>query len=187
MAATRARGSVVLFCLRFLVFVGVFVVVWWLLLPVYGWLLVQASGSVLRFVLHVPITYGDIKTSGILNTRSLLVFGVDQHEKALPIALLVTNVPPYLALVLATAGLTWARRLKIIVWGVGILALGHVLFIVYALKFVLSAQAGAAVPQQLGDIPTAVAQFYLTLPFLLWIIFAYWDRLTAYLDSDFEN
>jgi hypothetical protein len=30
-----------------------------------------------------------------------------------------------------------------------------------------------------SEVPTAVVQFFLTLPFLLWIAFAYWDKIAS--------
>ncbi|HDP35853.1 MAG TPA: hypothetical protein ENN29_12185 [Candidatus Hydrogenedentes bacterium] len=90
----------------------------------------------------------------------------------MPIALLVTNLPPYVALVLATAGLAWKKRARILVYGCAILIFFHVLFIILALRF-------QDAMLQVSEIPTAVTQFFLTLPFMLWIVFAYWERIIS--------
>jgi hypothetical protein len=187
METLTRRRSVMLFCLRFLVLVVVLVVLWWLFLPVYGLLLVQSSGAILKLLFSAPIDYGQIRPEGILNTKSLLVFGIGGRESSLPIALLVTNVPPYLALVLATLGLTWRRRLLILFYGVAILVIGHIVFLVYALEFQLSARAAGAASAHMAEIPIALGQFFLTLPFLLWIVFAYWERLAGYFGEEEEE
>jgi hypothetical protein len=177
MGKRRRKRSILLFAAKFLIFVTVLVVAWWAVLPYYGYGLAQVSGAILRFALGVPIEYARLDAAGMLNTESRLVFGLGGREPRMPVALLVTNVPPYLALVAATAGLAMRRRLRILALGTGILCAGHVAFIVVALRF------GEAL-RQVSEIPTAVAQFYLTLPFLLWIVFAYWDRLASYLGEE---
>src|SRR5690606_17923879 len=143
MEETVRRRSLILFCLRFLGLVSVLVVLWWLLLPLYGKLLAEVAGMMLRLVFAVPVEYSEIRADGILNTRSLLVMAVEGRESAMPIAMLVTNVPPYLALVLATLGLGLRRRIAVLIYGTSILAAGHVLFLVYALRFQLAARAAA--------------------------------------------
>lgn len=172
MSAGKGRGSVVLFCLKFVVIVTVLVVLWWLLLPWYGKALLQITGMPLKYLLGMPIESGSIKVDGVLNTNTILTFVVDGHNRTMPIALLVTNLPPYIALVLATAGISLKRRLLILLYGTSILCFFHAAFIIIALRFFATMQLGS-------EVPTAVAQFFLTLPFMLWIIFAYWDRLMA--------
>ncbi len=165
---------IVQMALRFLALAAFLVPLWWLLVPVYGWLLVQGCGVVLRSLLGMPITAGTIEVSGILNTESLLVLYVDDQATRMKFVQLVTNLPPLVALVLATPGLVWRRRLGALLLGGALLCLGHVLFIILALRF-------SDALQQRPEIPTALAQFSLTLPFLLWIMLAYWcpsDRAT---------
>ena len=154
------------FCLALLVLAPL----WWLCLPGYGWLLVQACGSVLKWGLGMPILAGYVEVRGILNTESLLTFYVGDHEQHMKFALLVTNLPPFLALVLATPGLTWKRRLRIVLAGTAILVAGHAFYVVIALRFggVLAANS---------EVATAISQFFLTLPFALWITMAYWRRI----------
>lgn len=164
------------FCIKFLVFVTVLVVAWWLLLPVYGYVLVQLSGAILRYAMNVPIVAGWIETGGVLNTDSWLFFRIEgyAYEKKTAIALLITNLPPYLALVLATPGLRLMRRLRIMLYGSAILISGHILFLVIVLRYQEALQKEAL--QSFSELPMAVMQFYLTLPFLLWIVFAYLHR-----------
>ncbi len=172
MSTKNGRWSVTLFCVKFLVFVIVLVVLWWLVLPYYGQALIQLAGAPLKYVLGMPIESGHIDADGMLNTNTVLTFVVNGHFRGMPIALLVTNLPPYVALVLATAGLGWKRRLRILAYGCGILCFFHVGFIVVALRF-------QDTMEQVSEIPTAVAQFFLTMPFMLWIVFAYWDRIMS--------
>ncbi|NJL71550.1 MAG: hypothetical protein HC888_07990 [Candidatus Competibacteraceae bacterium] len=178
MAKRRPRKrSILLFAAKFLCFVAVLVVLWWTVLPYYGFVLAQSTGATLRWVMQMPIEYARVEPHGFLNTESHLVFGLNEgsvmHTRSMPIAVLVTNVPPYWALVLATAGLALRRRVKVLFLGTGILVAGHFLFIVVASRFGPLMQG--------SEVITAVAQFNLTLPFLLWIVFAYRFRLAAYL------
>jgi len=167
--STPRKRSVLAFCGKFILFAPLLTGLWWFLIPQYGWFLVQVSGSILRFVLGDPIQAGWIAADGVLNTKSMLVFSLPDMTRSLPIAQLVTNIPPYVALVLATAGIARWRRVRILLYGVAILSAGHILYIV-----VLSHWQAAL--QQASEVPVAVMQFFLTLPFLLWIVFAYWDR-----------
>ena len=170
MSKKKHAWGLPLFCAKFLVFVVVLVILWWLLLPWYGQFLVQATGLPLRYVFGLSIEAGRIEPDGVLNTGTNLIFSIEGRERSMHIALLATNVPPYIALVLATAGLTWKRRARILLYGCGILCAFHALFIIIALRY-------QDALMQVSEIPTAVAQFFLTLPFMLWIVFAYWDRI----------
>jgi hypothetical protein len=148
-------------------------VLWWLAIPYYGTALARLSGGVLATFFSEPITAAWIRPEGTLNTASLLVFLFEGREIPFPIGLLVTNMIPYLALVVATPGLSVLRRHVILYTGAAILFLGHVLFIVLAFRF----------REFIGkhqDLPHAIAQFYLTIPFLLWIILAYWGKISRY-------
>ncbi len=171
MSGRRGRGPL-WFCVKFIVFVPALTALWWLLLPWYGQVLLQVTGGVLKFAMGVPIEAGRIVAKDVLNTGTDLAFRVGDRERSLHIALLVTNVPPYAALVLATAGLAFWKRLRILLYGCGILCLGHAAFIVIVFRY-------QEAFMKASEIPTAVVQFFLTLPFLLWIVFAYWDKLTG--------
>lgn len=185
--------AVAVFCLKFLVFVTCLTVLWWLTLPYYGYMLVQVTGGVLKNLLGVPLEAGYIEAKGMLNTESNLVFIIPPYAPAMAIALLITNLPPYIALVLATSGLALWKRIRILLYGSGILALGHALFIVLLALVFLQAQKPGGAETFIGslayskELPTAIIQFYLTMPFLLWIIFAYWERLMGYLRDEQEG
>lgn len=168
----RGRGPL-WFCVKFLVFVGVLVMLWWwFVLPAYGWLLGQATGEILRNAAGVPVEAVRVDARGVFNTETNLVFFVSGHPRTIDIGKLATNVPPYWALVLATAGLAFWKRLRILLYGTAILCAGHAVFIITVMRF-------QAQLLKVSEIPTAVVQFFLTLPFLLWIAFAYWDKITS--------
>ncbi len=155
------------FAIRFLLASLLLVPLWWIAVPAYGWLLVQGCGTLLRSLFGMNITAGNIEVAGIMNTESLLTLYVGERPTSMKFVQLITNVPPFIALVLATPGLTLRRRAIALILGCAILCGGHALFIIIALRFVAAFQHGT-------EIPTAVAQFFLTLPFLLWIMLAYW-------------
>ncbi|HOV33282.1 MAG TPA: hypothetical protein PLX23_07970 [Candidatus Hydrogenedens sp.] len=157
------------FCIKFIVIVIPLVCIWWWLIPIYGWILVQISGSVLRFVLGVPILAGGVRPSGFLNTGSTIYFLIQgyEFEKTSPIALLITNLPPFISLMLVTR-ISWLSRLKKIIWGSVIIILGHILFIVIVLRY-------QEILKEYSELPVAVIQFYLTMPFMLWIAMVFRD------------
>lgn len=173
-STTPKRGGLLLLCIKFIVLVVPLVWVWWmLLLPHYAEVLKQLAGGMLINVFSFPLDSGHVEVGGLFNTETKLAFisqGMVTHH---PIAVLVANLPPYWALVLATAGLNWIRRVWILILGSTILVAGHVLFIVIAIEFM---DTLAKYP----EVPTAIAQFYITIPFLLWIVLAYWERVASY-------
>lgn len=166
------------FAARFLALLLPLLAAWWLALPWYGWGLMQSSGIVLRSALGVPILSGTIRAEGVLNTDSRMTFTLDDgRSRTLKIALLVTNVPPFLALVLASPGVAWRRRLRALAIGTAILIAGHWTFIVIAMRW-------QDALMRASEIPTAMIQFFLTLPFLLWIALAYWEKLADLVTGD---
>ena len=166
------------FAARFLALLLPLLAAWWLALPWYGWGLMQTSGVVLRGALGMPILSGTIQADGVLNTDSRMIFTLgDGRTRTLKIALLVTNVPPFLALVLASPGLAWRRRLRALVIGTAILVAGHWTFIVVAMRW-------QDALMRASEIPTAIIQFFLTLPFLLWIALAFWEKLVELVTGD---
>jgi len=173
----RKSGGILMLILKFTLLAPIITALWWTCIPVYGALLGKICGFIAWAFLSVPIESSALVANGWFNVDSTLNFKVNGHEPAMPIALLVTNVAPYIALVLATSGLTLRRRLRILAIGIGILVAGHIAFICVLLGF----------QEQLikvQEVPTAIAQFYLTLPFLLWIVLAYWQRILGYIGEN---
>ena len=182
MNGERKMLGLFLFMLRFIVLAVVLVCAWWSVLPLYGQVLVQAAGGAARFGFGVPVTGVAVHAEGLLNTGTVILFQLtdsEQHviERKMPVALMVTNLVPYLALVLATAGLALRRRLLVLLYGALIIVAGHILFITMLLSFQDSLK-------QVAEISTATIQFFLVLPFLLWIWFVYSERIAGYLSEE---
>lgn len=173
MKPAKPRQKPLWFCAKFVVLVTLLVALWWWMLPAYGWILLQLSGGFLKHVMGVPVESGAIVPKEVLNTGTDLVLNLSTGQRrVMHIGLLATNIPPYFALVLATGGLAMRRRIRGLVCGFLILFLFHLSFIVVAMRY-------QEALMRASEIPTAVVQFFLTMPFLLWIVFAYWDRLLA--------
>jgi len=179
----RSVLPIIWFLLKFLVLAAALVVVWWSLLPWYGYLLGQLAGGLARFVLGVPIVALRLEAQGLLNTDSMLAFdiltpdGASHITRKLEIALLVTNMVPYLALVLATSGIALARRVRILLIGAAILMAGHIFFLTLPLRY-------QEFLQRHSEIPTSITQFFLILPVLLWLGLAFRDKIAAYLADE---
>ena len=149
---------------------------WWLFLPYYAHFLGFAVGAILKYGFGVAVEghgvshYGLMSDAGLFNTGTRLSFKVGEADLAMPVGYMVNNVAPFLALVLATPGLKALRRLKVASLGTAILVISHVSFIVFAFKMG---------PSKVG---VAIGKFCITLPFILWIVLAYWERLVELLD-----
>lgn len=157
MTQPHAFRDMALFCAKFLLFVAALTAFWWWLLPHYGWFLIQAAGSILRFGFGMPIRAGHVEAAGILNTASEMVFDIAEDQVKAKITVVITNVPVYWALILATPQLLLKRRASILLAGTALLVAGHIAFIIYALRF--SGAIGAA-----NRMPTAIVQVFITLP-----------------------
>ncbi|HEO71048.1 MAG TPA: hypothetical protein ENN80_07275, partial [Candidatus Hydrogenedentes bacterium] len=159
------------FAVRFVVFAPLCLVLWWLVLPVYARILGAVSSAILEYIANVPIESYDVSNTGLTNEKGILNTGTrltflldDGTPRTMPgLGSLVTNVAPFVALVLATSTLTLLRRAKIIAIGLPVLFAAHVGFVLIAFL------AGAS------EFSTALAQLFITLPFLLWIVLAYWE------------
>ena len=173
MSGTGGVGRIAFFCLKFAVFSAVLLYLWWWKVqPQYVGLIGRIAGWILYNIANVPIEAMkvEIDPAGVLSTKTALVFIAEGQRYPIDVAYLVANIPPYFALVLATPGLAFRRVLKVLLIGLAILATGHILFLV--LVFVFSGQV-----QESPEIPTAIGLFLMTLPFMLWIALAYWDKV----------
>ena len=172
MSRPGSAAGVGWFLLKFLVIVSVALVLWWIVQPAYVELIGQIAGVLIVYVGGVPIDQllVEVDDSGVLNTLTSLVYVHDARRYPINVAFLIANLPAYIALVLATGGLGWKRRLRALIFGSGILLVGHVVFL--AVMFIFAREV-----QQAPEIPTAFGMFVMTLPFLLWIVFAYWERV----------
>jgi hypothetical protein len=160
-------------CLRFLVFAPICLVLWLMMLPAYTWLVCYATFPILKYVFQFPIEGVAVTKAGFLNMETSLTYPMGQYMRVMTdMGHLLTNIAPYVALILATPKLNWLRRFRILGAGVGVIFVFHVVTIL--LRFM----AGKT------SLPTAFGFIAITLPFLLWIVLAYWDKLIAYLGSD---
>lgn len=173
-----------LFLAKFIVTAPLCLCLWWGvssyfagLMGPYAWLVGQTAGILLDGLFHAQIQALDVITDGVYNSRSNLIFTLpNDFTRTLPIEPLVTNLPSYIALVLATGGLGWKRMAGIALLGSLILAVTHVLFIVLVFQYGHFLEEWRQIPEML-----------VMLPFLLWILLAYWDKLRLYLASADEN
>jgi hypothetical protein len=179
MSTPSGKRMILSVVLRFVLIVPFVLVAWWAIMPAYVLVLGKVAAFILRTMLGVPIESvrvfgtGMMNPEAVLNTGTTLGFILGAKERALLVSALVTNVAPYIALVLATPAMKPVRRVVILLVGVAILALTHLAFLILAFK------AGRS------DLMMATAQFFMMLPFLLWIVLAYWDKLISYFqDSD---
>lgn len=176
-------GGIALFCAKFSVLSAVFLFLWWWKVqPLYVGFVGQISSAILRFIARIPIEAMrvEVDPAGVLSTETILVYVLDRRSYPIEIAYLVANIPPYFALVLATGGLGIKRTLTVLGIGLAVLIAGHATFLV--LVFVFSRQI-----QEAPEVPTAIGLFLLTLPFILWIVLAYWDRLGTLFEEAEED
>lgn len=157
-----------LFLLKFAVAAPVCLILGWWLSPAYIWLVGQLSGGILTMT-GVAIQSMYVEEGGVLNTKSLLVFVTSDRNAPLPLVPVVTTLPSYLALVLATGGMTWKRKGWVCALGAGIIFASHILYVVLIFHF-------GRTLQEWEEIPLLLILF----PFLLWILFAYWPQIQMF-------
>lgn len=172
--------TVFVFLLKFSLFAPVCLVLWWLAVPSYIWLLGRVCGFILVHAVDFPLEAMAVTAEGVLNTRTFLVYVTPDGDVKSEIGRLVNNVPPYVILVLATPGLGVLRRMKILGIGTGILMTVHFLFLLASFTLIQRINES----QEVG---VAVGKFLLTLPFVLWIVLAYWDKLVALMTVESEG
>lgn len=162
--------------LRFVLIVPFCLYVFWQIMPYYAWALGWVAASFLHFILGVPIEGVQVESGGIFNTETTLAFVMGGKASPSSIGRLVDNIAPYIALVLATGGITWKRRGVILAIGLGVLCACHFAFLVLAFYFRKEIY-------QVSEVANALGEVFITLPFLLWIVLAYWDKLLSLLGS----
>ena len=168
------------FALRCLLLSPIVLVLWWTVSPQYAWVLGQICSPLINIFNDPNIRALFVRSEGIFNTNTVLILRTMRIEQTLDIAYLINNVPALIILSIATGSITWGRRLKILAIGGGILFASHVLFIVGMYTFSESAHLSSEIAVSLG-------QFLVTLPFVIWIVLAYWDKLGALFDEPAEN
>ncbi len=176
----RPTRGVFFFCMKFLAIAPVCLALWWgPIIRGYVWILGQISGGLLRTLFGLPIDYMRVVTDpdGILNSETVLAFHENSREQFIKIAYMVDSLPPFVILTLATAGLGMWRRLRVILVGVAIMFAGHIAFVTLVYRF------RAAIAES-PEIPSALGEFWLTVPFVLWIVLAYWDKVSGLFSID---
>ncbi len=181
MAREHPIGRALFFCVKFLLFLVVIMWAWLMLMPYYGWLLMQASGGLLMNVFGVPLEPGcSVQASGFLNFTSTITLAMDGHQPASNFTQVAANLAPFLALVLATGRLGLKRRLLILLGGSALLVACHIAFMTYIGYQTHRAFTSGAMAAHAVDISQVAIQFMIMLPFLLWLVLAYWDKLAGY-------
>ena len=171
-----AKHSAALLVAKFFVLAPICLVIWLLLLPVYAHVLGYAAAAVYRYGLGYNIMGIRINTAGFLNTDTALTFVRLDGESTMPgLGHLVGNVAPFVALVLATPRLRLRRRLGVISIGVALIFLSHLA------TLVIRPMGRGPIQAAQTPLTTVVGFFSITLPFLLWIVLAYWGQLMAFL------
>ena len=173
-----AKRSAAILAGKFIVLAPICLVVWLLFLPVYAHILAYAAGSVFCYGLGYNIMGIQVKVAGLLNTDTSLTYTILTTEVTMPeLGHLVGNVAPFVALVLATPRLKLRRRLRIIGIGTGLIFVSHLATVVIRL-------AGRGPIMGRTPLTTTVGFVSITLPFLLWIVLAYWGQLMAFLGDE---
>lgn len=171
MPSRSLLSDILLLALRFILLLPLCLYFWWQLLPAYAWVIGQLAGGALVRAFDVPIESLRVDPAGLFKTRTALIYLVEGRERHLEFGMLATNVAPFVALVLATPGLTWNRRGKALIIGCILLGVAHFVFILTAYNV------------SRAEVPVAFGQICITLPFPLWIALAYWDRIMILLGA----
>ena len=166
------------FALRFMLAATIIWPLWWYILPHYGWLIGQLSGTLISFPggMKIDALLIETRESLMFNANTFLVFTHVGTEHPFHIASLISNIPPYFILILATPGIKLKKGLRALLIGLPIIATGHIAFI--TLTFILQTQI-----QKQPEIPTGIGYVFLTLPFILWITLVHWETISDYLNT----
>lgn len=167
MADESHLRRVMLFALRLMLITPVVLALWWLSMPAYARVIGECAAIVLR-VMGYPIERVVVNAHGFLNTDTTLGFALGGAVPTAPISWVVTNVAIYISLILATRRMNWKRRARALGIGLATLIAAHIAHVVVFFAF-------APAIERNPQIPTAIAQILITLPFLLWIVLAYWS------------
>jgi hypothetical protein len=142
---------------------------WWGIGPAYAWGIGHLCAVTLKYGFGYPIDGVTVNVRGVLNTETELGYIIGARRPAIPIVPLISNVAAYVALMLATSGLGWRRLLARTCLGVFILALTHWVYLIVFFVW----EAAIARDQ---TVFIAIGQLFITLPFVLWIVLAFWAQ-----------
>lgn len=130
---------------------------WWLSMPAYTRTIGECAAVVLR-VMGYPIERVVVNAHGFLNTDTTLGFALGGAVPTAPISWVVTNIAIYISLILATRRMHWKRRVRALAIGLATLVAAHIMHVVVFFAF-------APAIERNPQIPTAIAQILITLPF----------------------
>ncbi|MCC6153384.1 MAG: hypothetical protein IT367_06475 [Candidatus Hydrogenedentes bacterium] len=167
MADESQLRRVMLFALRLMLITPVVLASWWLSMPLYARAIGECAAIFLR-VMGYPIERVVVNAHGFLNTDTTLGFALGGAVPTAPISWVVTNIAIYISLILATRRMKWNRRAHALGIGLATLVAAHIAHVVIFFAF-------APAIERNPQVPTAIAQILITLPFLLWIVLAYWS------------
>ena len=173
--ARRKSGAIVVL-LKFTLISTLALTLWWQVQPAYVRLAGQVAGILLKYVAGFSVTAMTVTVdpSGVLNSKTSLTYTYDGRPIVINVAYLVVNLPAYVALVLATGGLTWPIRGRALGVGAAVLFAAHVVFLVVMFAVSRAENAGR-------DVPTVFGLLVMTMPFSLWIGLVYWKQMEDWL------
>lgn len=158
------------FCVKLFILAPICLCVWWQIMPIYAHGLGHVTAAILRIVFGYPIEDAVVHAKGFMNVDTVMAYVVKGRESALPIAQLVSNIGTFCALMLATGRLGYRRLFLGGAAGIAILSFTHAVYLITFYSF-----AKAIARDQTYFV--AFAQVLLTLPFILWIVFAFWNQM----------
>ena len=173
MAQEKRALGILFFCLKFIPAVAVCLTLWWLFLPYYGAFLGAVSEFLIGNLTDVSVDGYAVEPDGILQTTTTLAIITGGQEMPIEIGHLVTNLPVFVALMLATGALTWRWRAGMTLLGAAILVVGHATYLTLTFRY-------AGLISEAPQVPTALGEVFLTLPFLLWIVLGYWPQVREF-------
>jgi exosortase/archaeosortase family protein len=164
--------------MKFCVFLPLIAIPWWYIMPTYLLAIGKVSAFVLGSVFGYPFAGAEmVSAAGAVGETSLLSLPELRFLKSSGgtttvggVWSLAITLAAYVALTLATPNIGFRRLIRILAAGIGILAVCHILFIVLLKVFESTIRTSP-------ELPTTIAEVFLTLPFLLWIVLAYWGQI----------
>jgi hypothetical protein len=160
------------FLLRLAVLLPVMVAAGWLATPYYVWIIGNLTAATFNFLVLNPIQGVRIEVApeAVLRSSVHLVYVTKEGAYPMNAGALTGNLAPYLAMVLATPGITGRWRWRALWRGTLALVVTH-MALIFGL-FAIRDRVAETI-----EIASGVSVFLLTLPFVLWIALASWEVL----------
>lgn len=156
---------------RFLIAAPLCLVAWWLMLPAYAWFVGHLAAFPLVRLLGIPVEAVTVERHGVLNAGTELAFVLEGVAYPFPAGVpVLSTIVSFTILVLATPELTPRRRLR--AWGIG-----SAVLLAVQLAFLATAFAFRHEIAEHRRISASITEVSFALPFLLWAVLAYRDKL----------